>query len=92
MNIFLILLLAFIIYYFFTNYESFTNLSIQDQDFVSKLFDYINNNDLSYGDYLQYLNSVKNTNLKIIDNEVFVGFKIAKKNKTFTKESISSEM
>jgi hypothetical protein len=81
-----------IYYFFFYNKEQLTNLTSEQQIFVDGLYDYINNNDLTFDQYIDYLNKVQNTNLKIIDNEVFVGFKLAKKKGIFTKQSIAAEM
>lgn len=81
-----------IYYFFFYNKEQLTDLTPENQAFIDGLYNFINDSDVTYENYLQYLNKVKNTNLKIINNEVFVGFKIAKKKGTFTKQLIASEM
>ncbi len=92
-NLILLALVLFAVYYFFFNTkEKLTDLTPEQQTFVDGLYDFINNRDVTFEEYLQYLNSVQNINLKIIDNEVFVGFKIAKKKGQFTKQSIAAEM
>lgn len=93
-NTIILICLIILASYFFLFYkkEELTNLNPKEQAFVDNLYDFIMNNDVSFEEYLKYLNAVKNTNLKIIDNEIFVSFKLAKKKGTFTKQSILDEM
>jgi|688.fasta_scaffold347623_2 hypothetical protein len=81
-----------IYYFFFYNKEQYTNLTPKQQYFVDGLYSYISNNDVTFEQYINYLNKHQNTNLNIIDKEIFTGFKVAKKKGTFTKQIISREM
>lgn len=86
------LALCAIYYFFFYNKEHLTDLTPEQQSFVDGLYNFINNGDVSYTDYLTYLNSVKNPYVNLVDNELFVGFKLEKKKGTFTKQNISNAM
>lgn len=81
-----------IYYFFFYKKEQLTNLTSEQQSLVDSLYNFINAQDVTFDQYIDYLNKLQNTNLKLIDNEVFVGFKLAKKKGTFTKQMISAEM
>ena len=72
--------------------EKMTNISDKDQIIIDSVFDYINSHDGTFADYINFLTSIKNTNLNIIDSQVFTTFIALKKRKLFTKEDIISEM
>lgn len=91
-TILLIIALIAVYYFFFYSQENMTDLTPEQQSFVDGLYNYINDNDLTFEQYIQYLNSTRNTNLNIIDNEVFIAFKLAKKKGNFTKQMIMEEM
>ena len=80
-------------YFMFYKSEKLTNVSSEDQSIIEKIFMYINNNPESeFVDYINFLTSIKNTNLDIIDNEVFVTFKVLKKKNMFTMDDIKVVM
>lgn len=91
-----IIIIIIILYYCFvySNNESMTNeLPDIQQQFIDSLYNYINNNDnINFIDYINFLTSLKNTNLNIIDNDVFTEFKILKKRKLFSKQDIITQM
>lgn len=73
--------------------ENMTNVSSEQQLIIEKIFTYINNNpNAEFVDYINFLTSIKNTNLNIIDNEVFVTFKMLKKKNMFSIEDIKQAM
>jgi hypothetical protein len=84
---------AIILYVFFFGYkkESMTNISEENQKVVDALFDYITP-ETTFSDYIIFLTSIKNTNLNIIDNDVFSSLKALKKKDLLKKEDIISEM
>lgn len=92
MNIIIITLIIVTIYYFFLyKIENMTN--IESQQIIDKIFNYIiSNNSNAFADYINFLTSIKNTNLHIIDNEVFVTFKLLQNKKMFSKNDIISAM
>jgi hypothetical protein len=85
---------AAILLFIFFNYkkESMTNVSDKDQLIIDAIFDYINDKEGTFADYINFLTSIKNTNLNIIDSQVFATFTALKKRKLLTKEDIVSEM
>lgn len=91
-HIFIIIAVAFILYLFMYKKDTFNNISDETRDQIDKIYDYIVFNDPSYTDYLNFLISIHNTNLHLIDSEVFALFKGSKKRSTFTKEMILEEM
>jgi hypothetical protein len=68
-----------------------TNISEGDQNVIDRLMGFITV-DTTFGDYINFLSSIKNTNLHIIDNEVFATFKSLKKRNNLTKKEIMNEM
>ena len=91
--ILLLILGLFTLYYLFYNQENYTNISDKDQITIDQIYDYINTNpDNTFVDYINFLANIKNTNLDIIDNEVYATFKAAKKRNKFTKQDIIEEM
>lgn len=92
-NILLIFLALAVIYFFFRkNKENFIDLSPEQESFINNLYNYINDNDLTYELYLSYLNTIKNTNLNIVTEEVFNEFKSLKSRGMFTKQKIMAKM
>lgn len=89
----LYLCIGAILFYFFFGYkkESMTNVSEKDQIIVDALFNYITP-ETTFADYLNFLTSIKNINLNIIDNDVFSTIKALKKKNLLKKEDIISEM
>lgn len=80
-------------YLFFYKIETMTNILPEQQAIVNLIYDYIiTNPDGTFADYINFLISIKNTNLYIIDNEVFVTFKMLQKRKLFSKDDIISAM
>lgn len=73
--------------------EKMTNITDEEQKQINKVYNYVvNNPNSSFADYINYLTSIKNTNLHIIDNEVFVTFKLLQKKNMFSKADIVSAM
>lgn len=93
-NILLIALIIIAIYYFyFYNKENLTNISSNDQEIINKIYDYfVLNKDTDFSAYLNYLKEIKNTNLQIIDREVYTTFKVLKKRNSLTKTEIAQMM
>lgn len=91
--IFVVFAIVIYLYFFMYKKESMTNVSIEQQNIIDKLYDFINNHpNAKFSDYINFLSSIKNTNLHIIDNEVFVTFKSLKKRNSFKKQDIIDEM
>jgi len=89
----LILCAAILLYIFFHfKKESMTNVSEKDQIIIDSVFDYINAHEGTFADYINFLTSIKNTNLNIIDSQVFATFNALKKRNLLTKQDIMSEM
>lgn len=89
----IIVILVSIYYFFFYKTENMTNVEPQQQQVIDQIYNYIvNNTDITLGDYINFLTSIKNTNLSIIDNEVFVTFKLLQKKNMFSKNDIISAM
>jgi hypothetical protein len=78
-------------YFFLSKTESMTNISAQDQNIIDRLFTFITP-ETTFPDYINFLTSVQNTNLHIIDDEVFATFKALKKRNMLTKNDIVNEM
>lgn len=72
--------------------EKMTNVSEKDQIIIDSVFDYINAHEGTFADYINFLTSIKNTNLNIIDSQVFATFNVLKKRNLLTKQDILSEM
>lgn len=90
--IFIIFICVISFYFMFYKSENLTNVS-SEQSVIEQIFMYINNNPTGeFIDYINFLSSIKNTNLHIIDNEVFVTFKLLKKKNMFTTDDIKSAM
>jgi len=89
-----LLLIGFllVIYFFLFKKESYANISPDIAKEVDQIYEYIMNNDPTYVNYLDFLINIRNTNVHIIDSEVFALFKGAKKRNTFTKDMIIEEM
>jgi hypothetical protein len=87
------LVLIAIIYFYFYNVEKMTNLSFTQQSIVDNVYDFIvSHPDATFTNYIDFLTNIKNTNLDIIDNEVFVTFKLLQKKNMFSKNDIVSAM
>ena len=62
---------------------------------VTLIYNYIMNHDTkdtNYLDYIEFLKSIKNTNLNVIRQESYHTFNVLKKHNLFTKKSIIDEM
>ena len=60
---------------------------------MENVYLYIQNNpDDTFSDYINFLQSIGNINLNLIDNEVFVTFKLLKKRNMFTITDVQSAM
>lgn len=79
-------------YLFLFKKDKFENVSPEINTQIDQIYNYIMSNDAKYTDYLDFLIEIGNTNLEIINAEVFALFKGAKKRNTFTKEMILEEM
>jgi ABC-type dipeptide/oligopeptide/nickel transport system permease component len=92
-NTHLLILIAIVFaYFFFFKKDTFQNVSPEINQQIDQIYDYIMNNDPKYTNYLDFLISIHNTNLELINAEVFSLFKGAKKRNMFTKEMILEEM
>lgn len=95
-NVLIIIAIAIAIAVYFllnNNTEKMSNITDEEQTQMDKVYNYIvNNPNSSFVDYINYLTSIKNTNLHIIDNEVFVTFKLLQKKNMFSKVDIISAM
>lgn len=92
-NTHIYIIIALVLAYFFLfKKDKFENVSPEINTQIDQIYDYIMNNDAKYTDYLDFLITIRNTNLEIINAEVFSLFKAAKKRNTFTKEMILEEM
>ena len=79
-------------YYKNENMTNMTNPSDQTS-IMENVYLYIQNNpDDTFSDYINFLQSIGNINLNLIDNEVFVTFKLLKKRNMFTITDVQSAM
>jgi hypothetical protein len=94
MNILIIIAIMVLVYFLLNNNtEKMTNITDKEQEQINKVYNYVvDNQNSSFADYINYLTSIKNTNLHIIDNEVFVTFKLLQKKNMFSKDDIISAM
>lgn len=91
--IFIIIICIIAFYFIFYKTENMTNVTSEQQTIIENIFTYINNNpSAEFVDYINFLTSIKNTNLNIIDNEVFVTFKLLKKKNMFSIDDIKVAM
>ena len=77
------------LYWYFTSTETLENTDSPEVDLI---FNYINSTNGTFADYINYLTSIKNTNLNLIDTIVFATFLSRKKKGKFTKQDIIDEM
>jgi len=68
------------------------NLSDDKNDKINQILNYLQTTDNNFEDYVNFLLSIKNTNLNIINGEVFNTFKTLKKIKALSKQSIIDEI
>jgi hypothetical protein len=92
-----IAVLIYIIYNIIAVYNKKENfdstLSQSDMDNAKLIFDFFDKkSDIIYPDYLDYLVSIKNTNLKIINQDTFHDFKALKKINKLTIQDIVNAM
>lgn len=94
--IFIIIVCILVFYYmFYYKNENMTNMTNpSDQtSIMENVYLYIQNNpDDTFSDYINFLQSIGNINLNLIDNEVFVTFKLLKKRNMFTITDVQSAM
>jgi hypothetical protein len=88
----LIIIAVIFAYFFLFKKDKFENASPEINNQIDQIYNYIMNNDPKYTDYLDFLIDIGNTNLELINAEVFALFKASKKRNTFTKELILEEM
>lgn len=100
-QVFMYTILTFIslyaLYQMMNTYKIKEKLSNTDRDknteVAKQVYKYfIDNNNIDFVDYINFLTSIKNTNLKIIDLEVFYELKSLKKKGKLTLDSVRSEM
>lgn len=94
-TIIILALCAMVILYYFFGYkkESLTNISREDKAIVDKLFTkFAKNPDMSFDEYADFLESIENTNLNLISNDLLTTFKTLRKRQLLTKEDIASAM
>jgi len=73
--------------------EYLTNISETDQQVIDSLYDfYMNNTATDYITYLNFLENIKNTNMNLVNKDVFLALKILKNNDSLTKDDIIKEM
>jgi hypothetical protein len=87
--------LIFIVIYFVVvrKREQLTNIPNEVQSHVDSIYNLIKDYpDVTFNEYLDYLINIKNTNLHIIDSEVFSLFKALHKKGKFSKQDIIDEM
>jgi hypothetical protein len=93
-TILLIIICILVIFYFcYVQKETLDNVSLENELIIDQIYNYIKSN--PNGDFVEYANfliGIKNTNLHIIDTEVFALFKGSNKRNKFTKDDIVTEM
>jgi len=74
--------------------EKITNVDNDKNTVIAKqVYRYfVDKNNMDFVDYINFLTAIKNTNLNIIDLEVFYEFKLLKKNNKLTLDSILNAM
>lgn len=95
MELYLVVLavvLSVVIYYKYFRVENMTDLSESDKLMVDKVFKYIRDTDEDFKEYLKFLEESGNSNLKLIDTQLFNGLKFLKNKKMLTKTDIISAM
>lgn len=93
------LVLGYIVYALSKGYskEGITNVAsvsnIENKEIAKKVYQYfVDHKTVDFVDYINFLTSIKNTNLDIIDLEVFYELKSLNKKGKLTLESILNEM
>lgn len=89
---FIIVVLIYLIMSKGSKKENLDNVSDSFVDGVYKYIQNADNIDNTFENYVTYLINVQNTNLNLINEEVFAGFRYAKKNNIFTKQNIIDEL
>jgi hypothetical protein len=93
----LTLISLYALYQMMNTYKIKEKLSNTDRDkntgVAKQVYKYfMDNNNIDFVDYINFLTSIKNTNLKIIDLEVFYELKSLKKKGKLTLDSVLNEM
>lgn len=94
-NILIVFFACIVIIYFCRDKEHMTNNEItsEQQNIIDKIYEeIITNKYLTLEEYLDFLITIGNTNLNIIDHEVFVTFKMLQKRDMLTKNDIIQAM
>jgi hypothetical protein len=92
------LVIIFLVYVFnnYTNFqfkENLENVSPENKLIIDQIYDYfINDKATKYTAYLDFLISIKNKNLSLINSDVFSNFKFLRKRNELTKTDIAKEM
>ena len=90
-TILILLVCAAAVYYFF--YYKTEHFSDETQSIIDKVYNYINANPKGeFVNYVNFLTSIGNTNLPLIDSDVHNTFKTLMKLNQFTKQSVIDEM
>jgi hypothetical protein len=98
-NYLIIALVIIFLVYIFNNYKSFQfkenleNVSPENKLIIDQIYDYfMNDKATKYTAYLDFLISIKNKNLSLINSDVFSNFKFLRKRNELTKNDIAKEM
>lgn len=92
MFIVIIIFCLLLVYYILSYKENLSNISNDDNIKIDSILIYLQTTDNSFSQYISFLLSIKNTNLHLIDSDVFSTFKVFKKLNLLTKQSIIDEM
>jgi hypothetical protein len=88
------LVIGYALYELTKTKEKITNVDNDKNTVIAKqVYRYfVDKNNMDFVDYINFLTAIKNTNLNIIDLEVFYEFKLLKKNNKLTLDSILNAM
>lgn len=88
----IIIIAVIYIFWFYTN-EHMTNVPDESKLVVDKVYDFIvARPEATFEEYINFLVSIDNTNLHLINNDVFAGFKALQKKGRFSKQDVVDEM
>jgi hypothetical protein len=82
-----------IIYFYGSKKEGLENISDADQELINKIYDFFSSASATdYLAYLAFLDSIKNSNLNIINSDTFNKLQSLGKRNVLTKQDVITEL
>ena len=89
-------IITLVVNYFYCRYfkiEKMENVSEADQKLIDNLYEYFSSGQATdYLGYLGFLESIKNTNLEIINSDTFSTLKTLQKKQILSKDDVAREL